>query len=117
MDSAVRFLGPLALCAVALSGSCREGESNQALFNPIVAPVFANQGCNGTGMAPAAPVVRFTDGALIGAGSQIVAAATVGDDELLLTGEDGSIHRLTFPAGGGAPADVTLLAAGEVETQ
>jgi hypothetical protein len=97
----------------ALSGACREGESNAAEFLPIVAAPEGTQGCAAALGAPATLTPVFTS-PIIGPDSQI--AAVAGVEQLYLSGSDGSIHLLEFPTGGGAPSDTVWVASGVIET-
>lgn len=96
--------------------ACREGEDTQAGdFIPVLPSLFGTQGCEPSTIVPGMVTPVFSS-AVIGPLSQIAAAADMlAMETLYLTGEDGSIHQLDFPAGGGAPADSVLVAPGVVD--
>jgi hypothetical protein len=96
-----------------LAGACREGSASAVDdFVPVTPAPAGTQGCAPTTPVPGTLTPVFS-GAVIGPLSQIAATST--GETLYLTGADGSIHRLDFPLGGGAPTDTVLVAAGVIE--
>jgi hypothetical protein len=99
--------------ALSVLAACREGtEAGVGEFNPVVSSLFGTQGCGPSTPLPGTVTPVFT-GTVIGPISQI--AATAGAETLFLTGEDGSIHQLDFPIGGGPPVDTVLVSPGVIE--
>jgi hypothetical protein len=99
------------ILALVLSG-CREGSSRAGDFIPVVPPPAGTQGCAPLAAAPGTATNVFTHAAF-GPMSQI--AAVAGQETLYWTGDDGSIHELVFPLGGGAPIDTLLVSPGTIE--
>lgn len=104
------------ISSLALLAACREGsETDSGDFIPVVPSPSGTQGCGPSTVAPGTVTPVFAS-AVIGPLSQIAAAAdALATETLYLTGDDGSIHQLDFPAGGGAPTDSVLVAPGVID--
>jgi hypothetical protein len=104
-----RWLLPFYLGAL---GACRKGSENIDLV-PVVPSDAGTQGCAVLAGVPRNAVVVFQD---VGIGPASQLAAARGSETLYWTAEDGGIHELTFPSGGGPPTDTLLVAPGVIET-
>lgn len=98
--------------ALALLGACREGSEQAGTFAPVFPGLAGTQGCGPLTPLPGTFTPVFTSTA-IGPLSQL--AAVAGTETVYFTGDDGSVHELVFPLGGGAPSDTVLLAPGVIE--